>query len=319
MTIKTVDFTKEMIPAAYRLARENYNEERCRVNSLPENAFIPPLEELAENGLDAAAVDADSDTLLGFLGAYGPWEPVFCSKDLRGVFSPLHAHAAVKENRVQIYRRMYQAAAEKWVKAGALSHAVTLYAHDTDAQEALFVYGFGVRCMDLIRTVGKPEFSEKENCVCFELPAIRQGELRSLRNGLAEHLSMSPCFMKDSPEDTNKWITRKEQHPPRTFAAEVNGKLAAYIEMTDEGENFVTYAPDMLNICGAFCLPEFRGSGIMKTLLDYALSVVYSEGFGLLGVDCESFNPTALGFWTKHFEAYTRSVVRRIDDNAVLL
>ena len=36
-----------------------------------------------------------------------------------------------------------------------------------------------------------------------------------------------------------------------------------------------------------------------------------------LGVDCESMNPTALGFWSKYFDAYTHSVVRRIDENAI--
>jgi len=34
-------------------------------------------------------------------------------------------------------------------------------------------------------------------------------------------------------------------------------------------------------------------------------------------VDCESFNPTARGFWLKYFKEYTHSVVRRIDEKAV--
>lgn len=34
-------------------------------------------------------------------------------------------------------------------------------------------------------------------------------------------------------------------------------------------------------------------------------------------MDCETFNPTALGFWSKHFTPYTRNVVRRIDENAL--
>jgi len=34
-------------------------------------------------------------------------------------------------------------------------------------------------------------------------------------------------------------------------------------------------------------------------------------------VDFESFNPTAWGFWCKHFASYTHSVVRRVDENIV--
>lgn len=313
--MKIIDFSKDLMPAACRLVMENYAEEREAVSSLPENTLLPPLDELTENGLGVAAVDGD--TLLGFLGAYGPWEPVFRTPNTRGVFSPLHAHGAVKENRIKIYQRMYQAAAEKWVKAGAASHAVTLYAHDTAANEAFFTYGFGMRCIDLIRSVDNSDFQNKENCVCHELTAARQSELRLMRRSLSDHLAQSPCFMKDSPEDIANWIAKREADPPRTFIAEVGGTIAAYIEMKPEGENFAAYSPDMLNICGAYCLPEFRGKGVAQSLLNYAIPILRSEGFARLGVDCESFNPTALNFWSKYFEVYTHSVVRRIDENAV--
>ena len=85
------------------------------------------------------------------------------------------------------------------------------------------------------------------------------------------------------------------------------------MEVMDEGENFVTEISGMKNICGAFCLPEYRGKGISQSLLDFIISKLREEGYTRLGVDFESFNPTATGFWLKHFTAYTSSVVRRID------
>ena len=51
----------------------------------------------------------------------------------------------------------------------------------------------------------------------------------------------------------------------------------------------------------------------------YVEAVLSREGYRRLGVDFESFNPTAQGFWLKHFTANTHSVVRRIDENAVIL
>jgi len=313
--MKIIDFTKELIPEANTLAAENYAEERRAVPVLPACTTLPPFDELAENGLGVMAVDGNA--LLGFLGAYGPWEPVFCTQNVRGVFSPLHAHAVVEENRAKIYQRMYQAAAEKWIKAGASSHAITLYAHDTVANNALFTYGFGMRCMDLIRPVDVSAFSPEENCICLELPPERQPELRGMRSRLSEHLAQSPCFMVDSADDIAGWIAGKEKNPPRTFVAQIRGATVAYIEMKPEGENFVTYSPDMLNICGAYCQPEHRGRGVMQSLLRFAMSALHAEGISLLGVDCESFNPTALNFWTKHFDVYTHSVVRRTDENAI--
>jgi GNAT superfamily N-acetyltransferase len=73
----------------------------------------------------------------------------------------------------------------------------------------------------------------------------------------------------------------------------------------------------MKNICGAYCLQEYRGKGIFQGLLNYAITTLKAEGFETLGVDFESFNPTASGFWLKYFTAYTSNVVRRIDECAL--
>ena len=73
----------------------------------------------------------------------------------------------------------------------------------------------------------------------------------------------------------------------------------------------------MKNICGAYCLPEYRGKGVIQALLDHMISVLKSEGHARLGVDFETFNPTAAGFWPKYFEAYTNGLVRRVDECAL--
>jgi hypothetical protein len=44
-----------------------------------------------------------------------------------------------------------------------------------------------------------------------------------------------------------------------------------------------------------------------------------TKGYTRLGVDFESINPMAYGFWLKYFDAYTHSLVRRIDEKAVKL
>lgn len=314
--MQIIDFTEEWILAASRLAMENYLEEQSAVDCLPEAPGLPALDGLARNGLGVAAVEEGK--LLGFLGAYGPWTPVFYTQNVCGVFSPIHAHGAKKENRVKIYRRMYQTAAEKWVNAGAASHAIALYAHDLSAHEAFFTYGFGMRCMDLIRQTTLPDCPGVSDCRCLELPAARHGELRHLRKSLADHLAQSPGFMRDEPRELEAWLKRRENDPPRVFAAEQDGHIVAYMEVTEEGENFAVSVPGTRNICGAFCLPEYRGRKIAQGLLRYILSVLQAEGYTCLGVDCESFNPTALNFWTKYFSVYTHSVVRRIDENAIV-
>lgn len=313
--MKIIDFDNSMLFAASRLAEENYAEEWAAVPSLPCSPDIPDLSSLAKAGLAVAAFEGDD--LIGYLGAYGPWSPVFCTPDTAGVFSPLHCHAAVRSNRKRIYQRMYQAAAEKWVRAGAASHAIALYAHDTDAREAFFQYGFGMRCMDLIRPLDESITYNADipGCSFIELPVGRHRELRDMRQSLSEHLSQSPCFMLESAEEIQSWVERKEKQPPRVFAAEIDRRPVAYMEICEDGENFAVCSSDTRNICGAFCQPQYRGSGIAIGLLGHITTILRSEGFVRLGVDCESFNPTALNFWSRHFSVYTQSVVRRIDEN----
>lgn len=314
--MQIVNFTEKWIDKAVQLALENYFEERNAVGILPETPMVPSLCELAKNGLGVAAVEGEE--LVGYLGAYGPWNPVFCTPNVCGVFSPLHAHGAMKENRVRIYQRLYQSAAEKWVAAGATSHAITLYAHDLDGHNVFFTYGFGMRCLDLIRSLSVPVDTDATGCSFYELSSDRHIKLRGLRKALSDHLAQSPCFMYESSENQNAWILRKENNPPRVFVAECNGEIAAYMEVIPEGENFAVSVPGTWNICGTYCLPEYRGKHISQALLGYMVSVLEAEGNRNLGVDCESINPTAIHFWSKNFHAYTHSLVRRIDENALI-
>ena len=93
------------------------------MTSLPEIESIPDLEYFAWNGLGVAALEGDQ--LIGFLCCYEPWDNAFDSA-AKGTFSPIHAHGAIKENRQMIYKRMYQYAAEKWVKHKISYHGIAL-------------------------------------------------------------------------------------------------------------------------------------------------------------------------------------------------
>lgn len=312
--MKILDFEKHHVEGAKLIAAANYNEEREYIPILPGVEAFPDLEHFASNGLGVAAFE--EDRLIGFLCCYEPWDNAFNSK-AKGTFSPVHAHGAIKENRRLIYQKMYQAAAEKWVKRSITYHAIAQYAHDTESINAFFTYGFGLRCMDAIRPM---EDIECQPCdgICFEELAENDViKVRKMRQMLSEHLGDSPCFMNSSLEDFQRWLTRAEERNSRVFAAYDSEKAVAFIEVIGDGENFVTEADSMLNICGAFCLPEYRGRNIYQNLLNNTINKLKQEGYKLLGVDFESFNPTAYGFWLKYFTAYTKSLVRRIDECAL--
>ena len=317
--MEILNFSKNCVERAKKIALMNYNEERAAVAVLPEISVLPDfeLEHFADNGLGVAMFDGGE--MLGFLCCYEPWDNAFNST-AKGTFSPIQAHGAIYENRGMIYKKLYQAAAEKWVHHKITCHAIALYAHDSQAIDAFFTYGFGLRCIDAVRPLVAVEHEPCDGIIFSELAKSESSALREMRKLQAAHLGESPCFMSSSPDDLKNWINRAENRNSREFIAvdAKRDKPIAFIEITDDGENFATEVNGMMNICGAFCLREYRGKGVVQGLLNHAVSVLKAEGYDSLGVDFESFNPTAIGFWLKYFSAYTNSVVRRIDECALL-
>ncbi len=322
--MEIVDFSQEHIPIARQIAKDNYEVEQRVITMLPEIGSLPDMGHFVENGLGVAATLGDR--LIGFLCSYLPREDAFGTTSVRGGYVPLYGHGVAcdldEASRERVYSKLYQAAAEKWTKAGIRSHAITLYAHDKAGEKSFFYNGFGLRCLDLIRSLDRIP-SAKEVLIAseyhvnnVELFRDEWGLLVKQHNALIHHLGNSPSFLYFEPVD-EEGLYKQAEEDVRYFAAKVNGKSVAYIKLSESGENFATVVDDMMNICGAYCEPEYRGTGIYHNLLCHVMRELKREGYRLLGVDCESFNPTARGFWTKYFEEYTHSVVRRIDEKAV--
>jgi GNAT superfamily N-acetyltransferase len=303
------------VEQAAGLALSEYYEERGAVPVLPDGDYLGRLcdmvSKLADNNLGIAAVEGGET--VGFLTCLEPWTQHFGTT--MGIFSPIHAHAAKKEGRGRIYPLLYQAAAEKWVKQGILSHAIALYAHDAEAVGSFFRNGFGLRCVDAIRPVRPIACGEFPGCTFCELPKEEIMRIVPLKNGLLAHLRDTPMFIPlFFSFDLEKVTGENEKRDSRYFVVRKGDITIAFIEVTAEGENFASDDPSMANICGAYMLPEYRGSGIFTKLFAYLLDILADEGYSRCGVDFESFNPTASGFWLKHFTAYTYSVARRIDE-----
>ena len=306
------DFESRHIEEATGIALEVYNHERTFTQDLPQISSIPILKQLSENGLGVAAFEGEK--MVGFLCSVEPFENVFRSTDVQGVFSPMGANGAVAENHGKIYAAMYQAAAKKWVKAGAVSHAICLYGHDEEAKQQLFRYGFGMRCIDAIRPMETIDCVVCDGYEFLELPKEDHAYVYPLHLALNKHYCSSPFFMNRKPDTQEEFLSFSEREKERYFVAKKDGELCAYLEVSNNGETFVASGDIYRHIMGAYCLPEHRGRGVYQNLLNFVIYTLKTEGYIRLGVDFESINPSGSGFWLKYFDAYTNSVVRRIDE-----
>ena len=312
-----LNFERKHIEEESSIAHANYCNERKFVKELPQVCDIPDLNSFAENGLGVVAFE--DKKMIGFLGCCDPFDNAFRATDVRGVFSPIGANAAVPENCSKIYAAMYQAAGAKWVKAGAVSHAICLYAHNEELWRQFFLYGFGLRCLDAIRPMELIDCEPCENYDFTELPKDEFYLVYPLHLALYRHYCKSPFFMNRKPETEEEFTASSMQDGGRYFAAKQNGKLCAFLKISASGETFVATGNTYRHIRGAYCLPEHRGKGVYQNLLNFTISTLKREGYTRLGVNFESFNPTARGFWLKYFTAYTNSVVRRVDERITQL
>jgi GNAT superfamily N-acetyltransferase len=255
--------------------------------------------------------------MLGFLCSVSPFKNAFRSTDAVGVFSLMGANGAIGKDRASIYARMYQAAGEKWVGAGASSHAICLYAHDKEVQEQFFRYGFGLRCIDAIRDMNDIAEPPCEGYDFVELAAEEALEVLLLENTQHRGFIESPFFSRQSEQSENDWLKYWATCHPICFVAKYDSQRIAFIIAEPDGENFIRDVSGYLHITGMFCFPEHRGKGINQKLLNLLVQKLRLNGYTRLGVDFESINPAAYAFWLKYFDAYTHSVVRRIDEHAL--
>ena len=313
--IKVIDFTQNHVTEAKALVMANYEEERIHVPTLPPIDEIPELPEFADNGLSVAAFEGNR--LVGFLCGAGVWENAWDIPGVNHVFSPMGGNAAVPKNRAKIYAAMYQAVSKKWANAGAASHGISLYAHDKEVQEQLFRYGFGMRCIDAIRRVEDIDILTLDGYRFLEPEPDEVLEILPLENMLKAGFAESPTFMYKEPGDEKGFMEAFHDCNSIYTVAKYEGKIIAFIRAERDGETFIKDLPGYIHINGVYCLPEHRGKGINQSLLCLLVQNLRRLGYTHLGVDYESINPFAYGFWQKHFTSYTHSVVRRIDENTM--
>ena len=318
--LKIVDFTETHIEQAVNIAKDNYGNERKCVDILPAIDKLPDFTPFIQNGLGVSAFYGRK--MVGYLCCFGPYENAFGSTNAIGVWSPIHGNGIIDCEHKNIFAKMYQEAAKKWVHLKATSHAITFYAHNNVIKNQLYRYGFGLRCFDTIREMKEIQTYDNPKYNISELENNEFHLIFPIGLLLSEHLTQSPMFMRyaeDKIEDGHEykfaeWQIREKY---RYFVARDEGKIIAYVKIHDEGENFIGDVDNMKHIHGAYCFPEYRGQGIIQKILNFIIKKLRNENNQLLGVDFESFNPTASGFWMKYFTEYTHSVVRRVDDRYI--
>lgn len=314
MEIKNLDM--KYVKEATSLAIMAYEEECSNCQSLIKRNFEEELEgliaELFRNNHGKVAFKEDQ--MIGYIAFEGPWDGFFGR--VKGAFSPLGGSAFSGEDRGKLASKLLEAATADMAQEGITSFAISYYAHDREVGEALVMNGFGIRCSDAIMKLSERSITKNVplGITYDELGQEEKTKIRSLQKGLILHLLGAPIFFPTDIKRAEGWFANKSI---RVFVAKEKEKIIGYMALDTEAETFVTEAPDIYNICGAYVDEAYRGSGIAEGLLEHMCKVAERENMKYLGVDCETLNPNARYFWGKYFNSYTYSYHRRIDERVI--
>lgn len=310
---------KEDIASCASLVYARFLAEREATKCLPmidtEEAYYKAIESIVDHNL--AYVAEEQGKILGFMGAYGPIDEFFGNS--KGVFIPNHGHGSIDENREYIYQSLLTYSMGEWAKEGLLSYAMTFFNHDDELKELMFLNGFGGRCMDAMKAIDQMELSTnlEEGYSIKEVSYANVDQLLGFKNKLVDHIAKSPVFFPTKKFDVESFRDKSEKRQSVFFGLFYEEKAVGYVEFMEEGESKSSMHPSVINITGAYLMPEHRGNGRYTSLLNHGIKAMKEKGYTKCGVDFETLNTTAYRFWRKHFEIYTISVARRVDEHVL--
>jgi len=290
-----------------------YDTERKSIPYLPNYNFYKSIY-ASINGLFSVGngvVAIQANRLVGFLAGFVVNK--FFSR-YSGIYCPIFGHGAIGEKRIEIYQRLYEQAADLWVKHSHVTHAITVFSHDQDLIESWFWQGFGLRCIDAIRKTSTVTFKKSP----IRIKKLMLADVPTLSGIYTQHKNYfrrSPIFMLKDTEDVvrehyNSLL--KENH--HEWIAYHNDIPVGIMSIAPTAETFIADHPSIMNINGAYIVEGERGRGIGTMLLRTVQEWLLLNKYQLCGVDFESINPLGRGFWMKYFLPYTYSLVRKIDE-----
>jgi ribosomal protein S18 acetylase RimI-like enzyme len=303
------------IDEAVELAIIEYKNECVNNNQLLVENYRDKLKSLISDIFNSkyGLVAIEDEELVGYLMFWGEFDGHF--GNVKGSFSPLFGSAFGGKNRQKTASLLFQNVSKIMIKDEIFSFAICKYAHDKEISEILVLNGFGIRCSDAIRNLSNVDDLKMDSgCRYEEISYQKANILLDLKNELVKHLNNSPIYLLSVQFTNEQFAELCQKRKSRFFVAYAEDRPVGYIEVDEDAETFISESSEMLNICGMYVDCEYRNGSVAKELLAYTMQRLANEGVMYLGVDCETLNPTALRFWSKYFERYTYSFIRRIDE-----
>jgi len=325
-TLQILPFESAHLDAAVELFTSSYQSLRQRVPLMPaqwEDPLVvrPLLASLVERQPMVAAI-AD-DRVLGYLGGFEILE--FKGRD-KGVYCPEWGHAVAPEappaERRWIYRKLYEAIGETWVRRALLNQALTILAHDDAALDVWFWGTFGMLCVDVVRGVDPVAIPPDARSNGVRVRPATRADAPKLFPVFAEHelyYNRSPIFLPKAPmTDDSKLVGFLTDPNVVVWLAEDGDQRVVGImkgELNSTDASTVVRDEKTVACTGAYVLPTARTRGIGALLLEALVDWAREHGHARISLDFEAANLYGSRFWLSHFTPVCYSLIRHVNDH----
>ncbi len=236
----------------------------------------------------------------------------------KSAFCPIVGHAAIEEDKEQIYRAMYNYVSRKWIENNAFNHLWMIFCDDDKLKTMLYDIGFGSYVIDTCQKTS--DVSLKINSP-YRISTATLEDVNILYSLMEEsriYYVSPPIFLKRDVY-TKEMITSFIKDNVVFIAWDGNTPIGFFGLTRSERYNIETLAvPDSGQIkgLGAFIIEEYRGRGIGKWLFKEVFDYCKDAKITYLHVNYETANPNASRFWPKYLKPVILSVRRTVNKDA---
>ena len=306
-------FRGEYVERAAGLFLENYGQAGREEPLLPSRAVDGP-EWISRNLRDLQGNTGTTIWCGGDMLGYMVTGVYFTFKEQKTAWIPEYAHAAIVEDKEELYRLMYMTLGRIWAKERAHLHLICHLAGDGVLTKVLWELGFGAILAEQVRDLSPVKGTGAQ--VMADARDI--SELVNIEKEHRLYYRESPIFiLKDgSQQSIRASLKEHSDHGDQIFVYTENAEPFAYVivgRADNSVEGFLFCDTNTAQVKSAYAKPEARGRGVGASLLGTAVEWARVNGYDRLFVEHETANYYGGRFWRKHFRPVVYVSMRYID------
>ena len=275
------------------------------------------LEALLNHSQSNGMVMLESERVVGFILGYYDKNPFFGDH----MWVPFGGIALPHENSYEVFRALYAAAGDVWVRDGILSHYLICPALD-DWMRSAFSLSFGQEQVYAIAPLQeeRKEISLPAGFTMREVIPADAAQLAAKCYWIAEHLNRAPVWAPVPAEHLENirpaYAELANDDTSTTWVALDEEEIVSYVCIYTEDIGAIHYLGVLqaAHFSAAATHPAYRGKGIGRALFTHILNVACEQGHDRIFTDWRITNLEASRYWpTFGFEPFSYRLLRRVN------